>query len=282
VLIIRAAPARGDRGRVRGAGPTTAASTPPSTSVRRPPGAVRVRSAHARVGHTRLHYRVAGDGPPLILVHGYGAASSWWHRNMGPLAEQRRVYAPDLGGFGRSWPKHRFSLEGTVECLVSWMQELGLPRADFCGHSMGGHICLRLAAAHPDCVRKLVLADASGLPLNARLLQLAWRSMRSQGHTRFRFAPIALATALQAGPLVLGGALHDLLADDVQTVLSGIAAPTLLVWGERDLLVPLALGQALHRAIQGSRLVVVPGAGHNVMFECPDQFNQFVLDFLAE
>jgi len=262
--------------------PTTAGSTPPSTSARRPPGAVRVRSSWACVGHTRLHYRVAGDGPPLVLVHGYGAASSWWRHNMGPLADQRRVYAPDLGGFGRSWPKHRFSLERTVECLDSWMQALGLPCADLCGHSLGGHVCLRLAAAHPERVRKLVLADASGLPLQTSLLPLAWRSLRSQGHTRFRFAPIALATALQAGPLVLWSALHALLADDVQSVLSGIAAPTLLVWGERDLLVPLELGQALHQAIQGSRLVVVPDAGHNVMFERPEQFNRLVLDFLAE
>jgi pimeloyl-ACP methyl ester carboxylesterase len=262
--------------------PTTAESTPTSTSARRPRGAVRVRSSWACVGRTRLHYRVAGDGPPLVLVHGYGAASSWWRHNMGPLAAQRRVYAPDLGGFGRSWPKHRFSLERTVECLDSWMQELGLPCADLCGHSMGGHVCLRLAAAHPERVRKLVLVDASGLPLQTRLLPLAWRSLRSQGHTRFRFAPIAMATALQAGPLVLWSALHDLLADDVQTVLTGIAAPTLLVWGERDLLVPLELGRALHQAIQGSRLVVVPDAGHNVMFERPEQFNRLVLDFLAE
>src|SRR5436309_6187852 len=205
--------------------PATTEPTPASAPIRRPRGAIRVRCSHARIGPTRLHYRTAGDGPPLVLVHGYGAASSWWHHNMGPLADQRRVYAPDLGGFGRSWPKHHFSLERTVECLDSWMQELGLPCADLCGHSLGGHVCLRLAAAHPERVRKLVLADASGLPLQARLLPLAWRSLRSQGHTRFRFAPIALATALQAGPLVLWAALHDLLADDVQAVLSGIAAP---------------------------------------------------------
>ena len=73
-----------------------------------------------------------------------------------------------------------------------------------------------------------------------------------------------------------------LLADDVQAALSSITAPTLLVWGQRDLLVPLELGCALHRAIQGSRLVVVPDAGHNVMCERPEQFNRLVLDFLAD
>jgi pimeloyl-ACP methyl ester carboxylesterase len=101
------------------------------------------------------------------LVHGYGAASSWWRRNIEPLAAQRQVYAPDLGGFGRSWPKHHFSLARTVDCIVSWMQDLGIQRADFCGHSMGGQVCIRLAAAHPERVRKLVLVDASGFPLNA-------------------------------------------------------------------------------------------------------------------
>jgi pimeloyl-ACP methyl ester carboxylesterase len=96
--------------------PTTATLTPPSTPPGRPPGVVRVRSSCACVGHTRLHDRGAGDGPP-VLVHGYGAASSWWCHDLGPSAEQRRVYAPDLAGCGSSRPKHPFSLERTVECL---------------------------------------------------------------------------------------------------------------------------------------------------------------------
>lgn len=240
-----------------------------------------IRSSYLRLGRTRLHYRVAGEGPPLVLVHGFSASSSWWRRNIDGLAARHRVCALDLAGFGRSWPKYHFTLERAVDDVVSWMDAMGLRRADFCGHSMGGHLCIRLAATHPERVRRLVLVDASGLPLNARLLPLAWRGLRSSGHTRFRFAPTAMTTALQAGPLVLWSALRDLLADDVQEELARIEAPTLIVWGERDVLVPLEFGQALHLGIPDSRLAVVSGAGHNVMYECPADFNALVLDFLA-
>lgn len=247
-----------------------------------PSGAVAVRSYRARIGGARLHYRAAGDGPPLVLVHGYSASSLWWHRNIAALAARHRVYALDLAGFGRSWPKRSFTLDRGVEDILAWMQALGLERADFCGHSMGGQLCMRLAAAHPRRVRRLVLANASGLPLNVRLVPLAWRGLRSGGHTGLRFAPTAVQTALQAGPLVLWSALRDLLADDVRAVLGRIEAPTLIVWGDADVVVPLELGQALHQALPHSRLVVLHGAGHNVIYERADEFNRLVLDFLAE
>ncbi len=242
-----------------------------------------VASRRVQVGRTRIHYRVAGrpDAPPLVLVHGYSASSSWWRRNIAGLAAGHRVYALDLAGFGRSWPKRRFSLSEAAHDIRAWMREMGLERADFCGHSMGGHICINLAAAYPEQVGRLVLVDASGLPLGGDLRHLAWRSVRASAHTRFSFAPILVGTSLQAGPLVLLTALHGLLDDDVQRVLGRIAAPTLVVWGERDVLVPLALGRALHAAIDDARLAIVSGAGHNVMYECPTEFNRLVLDFLS-
>lgn len=243
----------------------------------------RVASRRVRVGRARIHYRVAGDpaGPPLVLVHGYSASSAWWRRNIAGLAARHRVYALDLAGFGRSWPKRHFSVREAAHDIRAWMDEVGLEQADFCGHSMGGHICIHMAATYPRRVRRLVLVDASGLPLGARLPGLAWRGFRSSGHTHFRFAPTVVGTSIQAGPLILWSALRDLLADDVQGVLSRIAAPTLIVWGECDVLVPLALGRAIHAAIPNARITVVPGAGHNVMFECPAEFNHMVMDFLA-
>ncbi len=241
-----------------------------------------IASRRVRVGGTRIHYRVAGhpDAPPLVLVHGYSASSAWWRRNIVGLAACHRVYALDLAGFGRSWPKRRFSVLDAAHDIRAWMREMGLEQADFCGHSMGGHICIHLAATYPRQVGRLALVDASGLPLGGRLHHLAWRGLRSSGHTHFRFAPTVVGTSLQAGPLVLLSALRGLLADDVQGVLADIAAPTLIIWGERDVLVPLELGHALHAAIKGSRLAVVPGAGHNVMYECPEEFNRLVEEFL--
>ncbi len=245
-------------------------------------GAGRVTAHSVRAGRARVHYLTAGEGPPLVLIHGLSASSRWWSRNINALAAGRRVYALDMVGFGRSWPKHRFSLDRATEAVLAWMDAIGLKQADFCGHSMGGQLCIRLAAAHPARVDRLVLVNASGLPLGAPALRLAWRCVRSSGHTRFTFAPIVLRTTLQAGPFVLLGATRSLLRDDVGAMLAhGIAAPTLVVCAERDVLIPPAVGRALHAAIPGSRLVVIPGAGHNVMYELAPRFNGLVLDFLA-
>lgn len=233
------------------------------------------------LGRTRLHYQVAGAGPPLVLVHGFSASSSWWRHNIGELATRHRVYALDLAGFGHSRPKYHFSLEHAIEHILIWMQAVGLESAHFCGHSMGGHICIRLAAAHPERVRKLVLASASGLPFNARPLPLLWRILRSSGHAGFRLTPTAVRTSFQAGPLVLLSAMRDLLADDVREELARITAPTLIVWGEQDVLVPLAFGQALHEAIPRSHFVVIPDAGHHVTYEAAAEFDRLVLDFLS-
>jgi len=248
------------------------------------PALPRIASHRVRVGQARIHYRVAGHpaAPPLVLVHGYSASSAWWRRNIPALAASHRVYALDLAGFGRSWPKNHFSMSEAAYDIRAWMREMDLEQADFCGHSMGGHIAIHMAATYPRHVRRLVLVDASGLPLNGRLRDLAWRGLRSSGHTHFRFAPTVVGTSLQAGPLVLLSALRGLLADDVQGVLERIATPTLIVWGGQDVLVPLELGHALHAAITGSRLAVIPSAGHNVMYECHDEFNGLVLDFLSD
>ncbi len=248
----------------------------------RPPAEVPIIARTLRVGGSRLHYLSAGEaGPPLVLVHGFSSSSRWWRHNIGPLARQHRVYALDLVGFGRSWPKHRFTLDRAMEAVLLWMDAVGLERADLCGHSMGGFLCMRLAAAYPELVRRLVLVDAAGLPFDAPLATLMRRAYRSSRHTGLRFVPTSVTTTLQAGPLVLLQAARDLLGRDARDLLSQIRTPTLVIWGEEDALIPLSLGLSLHMGIAHSRLAVIPGAGHNVMYEQPEAFNLLVLDFLT-
>src|SRR5262249_51454815 len=154
----------------------------------------------------------------------------------GPLASQHRVFALDLIGFGRSWPKHRFTLDRAMEAVLLWMEAIGLERADLCGHSMGGFLSMRLAAAYPELVRRLVLVNAAGLPFDAPLAALMWRACRSSRHTGLRFVPTSVTTTLQAGPLVLMQAARDLLSGDARDLLSQIRTPTLVLWGEEDAL----------------------------------------------
>jgi pimeloyl-ACP methyl ester carboxylesterase len=104
----------------------------------------------------------------------------------------------------------------------------------------------------------------------------------SARYARPTFFPVLVRDALYAGPLTLWRATRDLLAEDVRGDLGRVGAPTLLVWGERDPLIPPSIGDVMRAEIPNSRLLVIEGAGHNPMFDCPEDFNGALLAFLAE
>jgi pimeloyl-ACP methyl ester carboxylesterase len=148
---------------------------------------------------------------------------------------------------------------------------------------MGGHLALRIAAGRPELVRRLVLADAVGIPRTYTprdLLRLAWESAPPRRWGDPRFLPVIWADALVAGPFNVLRGLYHILRDDVRPLLGSISAPTLVVWGGRDGLVPLEHGRLLRAGIPGSRLLVIPRAYHNPMVDRPDEFNAAVLAFL--
>ena len=99
-------------------------------------------------------------------------------------------------------------------------------------------------------------------------------------YTPFNFLPVLVGDAFQAGPVTLMRAGLEVLAADISDELEHIQAPVLIVWGEKDTLLPLQLGRLLHRRLPASELVIIPGAGHNPMWDKPREFNQIVLDFL--
>lgn len=241
------------------------------------------RRATVQVGRWQVHYQVAGEEheEAVVLVHGFAASYRWWERTIPSLAQRYRVYAVDLPGFGDTLPRRPFAFAPATEMLRGWMDILGLSRATFVGHSMGGHVCIRLAADQPQLVDRLVLVDASGIPLTEPLFRIVIHAVCSGilGSTQ---SPLrTVANSLRAGPLVLASAAHAVLADDVRQHLDRINAPTLVVWGERDQLVPLPMGVALSLAIPHASLSIIANAGHKVMIERPADFNALLLDFLA-
>ncbi len=125
------------------------------------------RRATLQVGRWQVHYQVAGEEheDAVVLVHGFAASHRWWKHTLPALAQRYRVYAVDLPGFGDTMPRRPFAFAPAVEMLSSWMDALGLSRATFVGHSLGGHVCIRLAAGQPHLVDRLVLVNASGIPL---------------------------------------------------------------------------------------------------------------------
>ena len=228
-----------------------------------------------------LAYEVSGAGPPIVLVHGLSGSARWWARNVPALAQQFRVYVVDLAGFGRSRGQPFVLAEG-AHALAQWMDSLGLARASFVGHSMGGHIVADLAADFPERVERLVLVDAVALPLDLRAWAPSSATLYGLRYLPYGFLPILLADFLRAGALTIAGAFLSLTQADISVKLGKITAPTLLVWGEHDLLVPASFGIALSQALIDARLEVFPNTSHNPMWERPEQFNALVSAFLSE
>ena len=218
----------------------------------------------------------------MVLVHGLSGSTRWWARNTAALAAEYRIYLVDLPGFGamRHLRRH-FVLAEAASWLAAWMEAVGLRKAYLVGHSMGGYVCLRLAAQRPEAVRRLVLVAPAGVlagrPLLGHLVPLVLAARQAAPS----FLPILTYDALRTGPATLWRAARDLLAEDVRKELRSIHVPTLLVWGEKDPLVPRSVGELLRREIARSQLLVLENAGHVPMFDRPQGFNAALLAFFS-
>lgn len=245
-------------------------------------GGLRASRREVRVRGLPVRYEVAGEGEPVVFVHGLSGSTRWWVRNVPALAERHRVYLVDLPGFGamRRLRRH-FVLAEAADWLSAWMGALALEKAHLVGHSMGGYVCLRLAARQPAVVQRLILVAPAGVPTGRSMVGHLVPLLGAARHATPRFLPVLARDALRMGPATLLRASRDLLAEDVREDLRRIQAPTLLLWGERDTLVPPAVGNLLREEIPDSRLFVLERAAHVPMFDRPEDFDAALLAFLA-
>jgi pimeloyl-ACP methyl ester carboxylesterase len=225
---------------------------------------------------------VAGAGEPLVLVHGLSGSARWWSRNVPALARHHRVFLVDLPGFGAMRRlRHEFALSEAAGWLLEWMRAVDLEQVHLVGHSMGGYISIRLAALRPDAVGRLVLVAPAGMPTGRSMTGYLVPLLLAARYSSFGFFPTLAYDALRMGPLTLLRAAHDLLAENVREDLRRIEAPTLLLWGANDPLVPPSAGSLMREEIPNSRLLLLDGAGHVPMFDRPREFDAALLDFLA-
>ena len=257
----------------------------------------------------------SGDGDPVVLVHGLGGQWQNWLENIPRLAESRRVVAMDLPGFGLT-PEPEDDEEITITRYGRWVNELadrlGLEKVDLVGNSMGGYIAAEVAIQFPERVSRLVLVSAAGISsaevIQAPILTVGRMAaaLASNSVTRYRYLaarPITrhIALALVARhPRLLkadlayegffkgGGkpgfddALRASLDYDFRDRLPVVRVPTLIVWGERDSIIPTRDADEFERVIEDSRKVVMKDTGHVPMAERPQAFNDVLVEFLDE
>jgi pimeloyl-ACP methyl ester carboxylesterase len=266
-------------------------------------------------GH-RVIYRVAGSGPPVVLIHGMVNSSRHWEEVALRLADSYTVIAPDLIGHGDSAAvRGDYSIGAHAASIRDLLAVIGIDRATIVGHSLGGGVAMQFFYQFPQRTERLVLVSSGGLghevsPLlrsaalpgmsaliglvaHRRILDALWelgKRLRAQGHSKGVYVQ-AIVRALR--PLEQPGAraafLHTLRsvidvhgqrvsARDRLYLLGSM--PTLVVWGERDNTIPLEHGRATHEAVPHSRFETLPHAAHFPHLEDPDGLARVLRDFI--
>ncbi len=232
------------------------------------------------VGGHAVRYYESGRGPAILLVHGAGATGRLWHRQMGPLSAGFRVIAPDLPGFGGTdfFPEIT-TVRGYGDFLARFMDALGIGRASVVASSFGGWVACWFASEFPERLDRLVLVSSSGFYLQeAPLMTIAELLIELKRYYAYTHdEPDELRNATSTITYLSGNGAFK---PDLAERLPMIKAPTLIIWGREDRVVPLAYARLFREGIRGSVLKVMDGAGHLPYVERPAEFNDAVLGFM--
>jgi len=262
--------------------------------------------SNATVNGIEVHYREAGEGFPVVLIHGYTGNSRNWALTVPALRESFRTISMDLRGHGQSAKPTRpedYSLALMADDVHGLLEQLDVGECYLAGHSMGGGVAMRLILAHPGLFRALVLVDTSASPqdlsrteMRADLLKIAKeQGLEAAFEAQLRVDPAAyeirsnpqaaqvwreqfLMTSLEAY-LYCAAAMAE--RESLLEELRSVAVPTLIVCGEMD--APFTEpSRLMHEAIPGSELAIIAGAGHSPQFETPAEFNRVLVGFLSK
>jgi pimeloyl-ACP methyl ester carboxylesterase len=220
-----------------------------------------------------VRYRVTGSGEPLVLVHGLAGSWRWWSPMLEQLAARRRVHVVDLPRL-----RHPVRAAQLNKWLARWLDAVGLEDTELAGHSLGGLVAAELAATRQ--TRRLVLVAPAGIPCGRGLTGRALPLLRTLYDVR-RSLPMLTIDALRTGPLDVARGIAFVSGRDLRQELSTIRAPTLLVWGERDRLVPLRVAEEWREAMVDVRLAYLH-CGHVPMLEAPKELAACMLSFLDD
>jgi pimeloyl-ACP methyl ester carboxylesterase len=266
-------------------------------------------------GH-RFHFRSAGNGPLVTLLHGIAGSSATWEQVIAQLRRDVRVVAPDLLGHGESAkPPGDYSLGAYANGVRDLLGALGYERGTIVGHSLGGGVAMQFAYQFPERCERLVLVSSGGLgrevhpllraaalpgaeavlpwlctvgrhsigTLTQGLAHLGLRAGTDLEEIWRSFAALEDAEARAAfvhtvrGVIDVGGQR----VSAVDRLYLAAELPTLILWGARDPLIPVRHAHEAHERIPGSRLEIFPDAGHFPYRDDPERFASVLLDFIA-
>jgi pimeloyl-ACP methyl ester carboxylesterase len=267
-------------------------------------------------GRVRIHVRVAGSGPALMLVHGFMTSSYSFRYVIAPLARHFTVYVPDLVGAGRSSkPDVSYNADALAVSIGETMKALGIRGARVVGNSLGGYLCMRLALRDHDVIGRLVNVHSPGIPtgrMHALRVALAitpgWRALvdwmvrrdperwvhknvhyfdetlKSREEHREYAAPLRTVEGRRAFMHMLKESLDaadmSRFARDLASLGGTFPIPLLMLYAKSDPMVPPIVGEKLHALLPNAEMKWVERASHFMHVDAPDAFIEASLPFL--
>lgn len=252
-----------------------------------------------------MPFEQAGDGPPVVLLHGFPLDRSMWSAQAAGLSRAHRVIAPDLRGLGKCppGPERAATMEAFAGDVIELLDRLGVSApVGLAGLSMGGYVALALALDHPERIDRLALLDtrAAADSPDAAARRQAWAD-RAEAESQVDFIVEAMLpnlfgkAARDRGLAAIDATRRVMAASDPQGVaaalrgmairrdctplLAAIRTPTLVIVGSDDALTPCAEAEIMAQGIKGARLEVIPEAGHMTPLESPDAVTRLLCEF---
>lgn len=258
-----------------------------------------------KLGRHKISYFQKGRGPVLILLHNAINSAYSFRHIFETLALTGRVIAPDLPGTGQSFKslKFNYGLDSMADLLDEFMAELKIKQAVIAGSSTGAAIAQKFALNHPEKIIKLILIDSYGLKLRknqtvldlgsgrailnglstpARVMEFYLGQFHCEDTVKMEDRMLFLDTTLKKS---VPECIHQFLKENGNFEIEGISKidkPTLIIWGERDKILPKSMAEKFVKKIPNSRYVMIPEAGHLPHEESPEDFTTVVLDFLRD
>jgi pimeloyl-ACP methyl ester carboxylesterase len=245
----------------------------------------------------KINYKMAGEGEPLLILHGWGGSSDSWSKVQKILAGKGlKVIVPDFPGFGKSkTPPAVWGLREYSDFISDFTNALDLKKFFLLGHSFGGRIAVKFAIENENRIKGLILCDSAGIrpkpDLETRLIfwtaRIGNAILTPKMFARFKdgirnlFYVFLRNRDYVKADGTMKEVIKKVLAEDLLPELPQVKNKTLLVWGEIDKLVPLKYGYIFKKKIAGSEMIVLPKIGHSPHLEAPRELAEIISRFVS-
>ena len=250
------------------------------------------------INNLKVNYKIAGSGPVILILHGWGGSSDSWIKVMEMLAgEGYKVICPDFPGFGKSHPPVQpWDVANYKKWLLEFIQSQGLDEFILLGHSFGGRVAIKFSVKYPERIKSLILCDSAGLKSKPGLKNRIISHMAYIGNMifsphfliRFKngarniFYSFLRNKDYVKADGVMKESIKKVIDEDLFPYLSQIKIKTLIVWGEKDKMLPVKQSHILKEQIKDSVLELLPDVGHSPHLEVPGKLFKIIISFLTD